>query len=114
MAFSVGLSLYLGFFVSIGVGFYWSCSNILSAAQLILLNIWINPKDYIDYEALEESKEELRKAKEFMSVKQEEDKSNPYRAKGKADYKRFLKTQDKKVVFYSEKNGFYKYYKNII
>lgn len=114
MAFSVGLSLYLGFFVSIGVGFYWSCSNILSVVQLILLNIWINPKNYIDYEALEESKEELRKAKEFMSAKQKEDKSNPYRAKGKADYKRFLKTQDKKIVFYSEKNGFYKYYKNII
>lgn len=114
MAFSVGLSLYLGCFVSIGVGFYWSCSNILSVVQLILLNIWINPKNYIDYEALEESKEALQKAKAFMSTKQEEDRSNPYRAKGKADYKRFLKTQDKKIVFYSEKNGFYKYYKNII
>lgn len=114
MAFSVALSLYLGFFVSIGVGFYWSCSNLLSVVQLVLLNIWINPKDYIDYEALEESKEELKKAKEFMTSKQKEDKSNPYRAKCKADYKRFLKTPDKKVVFYSEKNGFYKYYKNII
>ncbi|MBD5504994.1 MAG: preprotein translocase YidC [Lachnospiraceae bacterium] len=114
MAFSVGLSLYLGFFVSIGVGFYWSCSNILSIVQLILLNIWINPKNYIDYDALEESKEELRKAREYMSAKQKEDKVNPYRAKGKADYKRFLRTPDKKIVFYSEKNGFYKYYKNII
>ncbi len=114
MAFSVALSLYLGFFVSIGVGFYWSCSNLLSVVQLILLNIWINPKHYIDYEALEESKEELKKAREFMAVKQKEDRSNPYRAKGKADYKRFLKTPDKKIVFYSEKNGFYKYYKNII
>lgn len=114
MAFSVALSLYLGFFVSIGVGFYWSCSNILSVVQLILLNIWINPKHYIDYEALEASKEELKKARELMAVKQKEDRANPYRAKGKADYKRFLKTQDKKIVFYSEKNGFYKYYKNII
>lgn len=114
MAFSVGLSLYLGFFVSVGVGFYWSCSNIFSIIQLVLLNIWINPKDYIDYEALEASKEELRKAKEFMSSKQKEDKGNPYRAKGKADYKRFLKIPDKKIVFYSEKNGFYKYYRNII
>ena len=114
MAFSVGLSLYLGFFVSVGVGFYWSCSNILSVVQLVLLNIWINPKDYIDYESLEESKEELRKAKEFMASKQKEDKRNPYREKCKADYKRFLKTPGKKIVFYSEKNGFYKYYKNII
>lgn len=114
MAFSVALSLYLGFFVSVGVGFYWSCSNIFSIVQLVLLNIWINPKDYIDYEALEASKEELRKARAFMSSKQKEDKANPYRARGRADYKRFLKERDKKIVFYSEKNGFYKYYKNII
>lgn len=114
MAFSVGLSLYLGFFVSIGVGFYWSCSNIFSIVQLVLLNIWMNPKDYIDYKALEKSKEELQQAKEFMSSKQKEDKTNPYRAKGKEDYKKFLKIQGKKIVFYSEKNGFYKYYKNII
>ena len=114
MIFSVALSLYLGFFVSIGVGFYWSCSNILSIVQLVILNIWINPKDYIDYEALEKSKEELRQAKAFMTSKQKEDKKSPYRDKEKADYKKFLKAPDKKVVFYSEKNGFYKYYQNII
>lgn len=114
MIFSVALSLYLGFFVSIGVGFYWSCSNILSIVQLVLLNIWINPKDYIDYEALEKSKEELRQAKAFMTSKQKEDRKSPYRDKEKADYKKFLKTPDKKIVFYSEKNGFYKYYKDII
>ncbi len=114
MIFSVALSLYLGFFVSIGVGFYWSCSNILSVVQLVLLNIWINPKNYIDYEALEKSKEELKQAKAFMTTKQKEDKKSPYRDREKADYKKFIKTADKKIVFYSEKNGFYKYYKNII
>ncbi len=114
MIFSVALSLYLGFFVSIGVGFYWSCSNILSIVQLVLLNIWINPKDYIDYEALEKSKEELRQAKAFMTSKQKEDRKSPYRDKEKADYRKFVKTPDKKIVFFSEKNGFYKYYKNII
>ncbi len=114
MIFSVGLSLYLGFFVSTGVGFYWSCSNILSTVQLFLLNIWINPKDYIDYDALEKSKEELRDAKAFMAARQKEDRKSPYRDKERADYKRFLKESDKKIVFYSEKNGFYKYYKNII
>lgn len=114
MIFSVALSLYLGFFVSIGVGFYWSCSNILSIVQLVLLNVWINPKDYIDYEALEKSKEELKEAKAFMTSKQKEDRKSPYRDREKADYKRFIKMPDKKIVFYSEKNGFYKYYKNII
>lgn len=114
MIFSVGLSLYLGFFVSIGVGFYWICSNLLSTLQLALLNVWINPKDYIDYEALEKSKEELRQARAFMTDKKKASRHNPYRDREKADYRRFLSGQRKKLVFYSEKNGFYKYYRNII
>lgn len=114
LVFSVGLSLYLGFFVSIGVGIYWSYSNILSIIQLVLLNIWINPKKYIDYDALEASKEELRKTKEFMSVEKGKEKNNPFRKKEKEDYRRFLSTPNKRLVFYSEKNGFYKYYRNII
>lgn len=114
MIFSVGLSLYLGFFVSIGVGFYWICSNLLSTLQLALLNVWINPRDYIDYEALEKSKEELKEARAFMTDRKKKGRKNPYRRKEKADYKRFLSGQRKKLVFYSEKNGFYKYYKNII
>lgn len=114
MIFSVGLSLYLGFFVSVGVGVYWIYSNLLSVLQLVLLNIWINPKKFIDYEALEASKEELQKAKQFMTPKKKEARKSPYRKKEKEDYKRFLATSGKKLVFYSEKNGFYKYYKNII
>ena len=114
MVFSVVLSIYLGFFVSIGVGSYWCFSNVLSVVQLILLNIWINPKNYIDYEALEASKEELKRAKLFMASGQKKDRQNPYRKREKEDYKRFLKASGKKIVFYSEKNGFYKYYRNII
>lgn len=86
----------------------------LSVLQLLLLNVWINPKNYIDYEALEKSKEELQQAKAFLAPKKKEDRNNPYRKKEKADYKRFLDAPHKKIVFYSEKNGFYKYYKNII
>ncbi|MCD7835697.1 MAG: YidC/Oxa1 family membrane protein insertase, partial [Lachnospiraceae bacterium] len=87
MIFSVCLSLYLGFFVSIGVGFYWICSNLLSVLQLFLLNIWINPEHYIDYDALERSKDELHQAKQFMTEKKKEGRNNPYRAREKADYK---------------------------
>ncbi len=114
MIFSVALSLYLGFFVSIGVGFYWTCSNLFSVLQLFLLNIWINPKDYIDYEALEKSKAELKEARQYMASGKKDSKKNPYRKKEKEDYKRFLSGGKKKIVFYSEKNGFYKYYKGVI
>lgn len=114
MIFSVALSLYLGFFVSIGVGFYWTCSNLFSVLQLFLLNLWINPKDYIDYEALEKSKAELKEARQYLAAGKKENRKNPYRKKEKEDYKRFLSAGKKKIVFYSEKNGFYKYYKGVI
>ncbi len=114
MIFSVLLSLYLGFFVSVGVGAYWIYSNLLSVLQLFLLNIWINPKNYINYEDLEKSKEELQRVKAQAEQSKKEDKKNPYRNKEKEDYKRFLNGPRKRIVFYSEKNGFYKYYQNII
>lgn len=112
MIFSVLLSLYLGFFVSVGVGYYWICSNLLSVLQLVVLNLLYNPKKYVDYEELQKSKEKLSQTKQMM----EGNKSlkDPYRKKEKEDYKRFLKGGKKRIVFYSEKNGFYKYYKNII
>ena len=113
MVISVGLSLYLGFFVAAGVGLYWIASNLLSVVQLFILNAWINPKHYIDYDALEKSKTELEKvAKYSKSAKKEQPKE--YIQKEKQDYKRFLKYPNKQIVFYSEKNGFYKYFQNVI
>lgn len=107
---SVGLSLYLGFFVPAGVGLYWICGNLLSVVQLVLLNMWINPKDYIDYEELEKSKQELNKMVQFTK----ENNNKEYADLEKQDYKRFMKYGEKQIVFYSEKNGFYKYFQNII
>ena len=110
---SVGLSLYLGFFVPAGVGLYWTVGNLLSIVQLFLLNMWINPKKYIDYEALEESKKELDKVNKYSS-KVKAGQSKEYAALEKQDYKRFMKYGEKQIVFYSEKNGFYKYFQNVI
>lgn len=113
LTISVGLSLYLGLFVPAGVGLYWIASNLMSIALMYILNAWFNPKKYIDYDALEQSREELKKATELMdAVKQE--KSAEEKAKEKADYKRFLKYGPMQLVFYSEKNGFYKYFKGVI
>lgn len=113
MIISVGLSLYLGLFVPAGIGLYWIAGNLLSIAQMYILNACINPKKHIDYEALEASKAELKK------VQDEAASSNKARTKEdidreKADYKRFLKYGPKQIVFYSERNGFYKYYRGII
>ena len=38
---------------------YWIASNLFAILQQYLLNWAINPKDYVDYEELEASKQEL-------------------------------------------------------
>ena len=113
LVFSVALSLYLGLFVSKGVAFYWICSNLLAVAMLYLLNARINPKKYIDYEALARSREELEKV-EKMSAVTKHKRPKELVQREKADYKRFLAFPDKQIVFYSEKNGFYKYFRDVI
>lgn len=108
---SVALSLYLGFFVPAGVGFYWIISNLMSIALMYILNYFINPKKYIDYEALAKSKKELEQLNRLAGQSR---KDKALTALEKRDYKRFLKYENKQLVFYSEKNGFYKYFKNVI
>ena len=116
MVLSVGLSLYLGWFVPAGVALYWIASNLFAILQLYLLNWAINPKDYVDYEDLENSKNELMALQEIggSSTKKKIFTKNPYARRERADYKRFFSVVNKHLVFYSENNGFYKYYQGII
>lgn len=113
MALSVGLSLYLGWFVSVGVALYWVASNLLAIVQLYLLNWAINPKKFVDYEQLEESKKELE---ELASIGKRKRKlfGDELSKREKADYKRFFSIVNKHLVFYSEESGFYKYYQGVI
>lgn len=110
---SVGLSLYLGFFVPAGIALYWVASNLFAIAQLYGLNAVIPPKKYVDYEALEESRKELA-ALENLGGKKSVFKKDENAKREKADYKRFFSIVNKHVVFYSERSGFYKYYEAII
>jgi len=110
---SVLLSLYLGLFVPAGVGFYWILGNLFSVAQMYLLNALIDPKRSIDYEALKESREELAQVRAVMEGKREK-LSREEERREKADYRRFLAAGPKQIVFYSEKNGFYKYFRDVI
>ena len=113
MVISVGLSLYLGWYVSVGVAVYWVASNLLSTVQLYILNFFINPKKYVDYEELEKSRAQLN---ELKSVGKKKRKlfGDEEAKKERTDYKRFFSVVNKKLVFYSEGSGFYKYYKGII
>lgn len=108
---SVGLSLYLGTFVTAGVALYWTASNLFAVVQQWLLNILINPKKHVDYKELNASRKEL---KELQEINKNNKRTVEQIRKEKADYKRFFSIVNKHLVFYSESNGFYKYYKGMI
>lgn len=108
-AISVGISLFLGAFVSLGTGVYWIASNLFSILNQLLCNAIIPPAKYIDYAVLEESRKELGTMSSLGSKVSKDDKKRE-----KADYKRFFSVANKHLVFYSEKSGFYKYFKNTI
>lgn len=113
MAFSVGLSLYLGWYVPIGTALYWICSNLMAIAQLYILNGVIRPKRFVDYEKLEQSRRELSEIQN-VGGKKKERLFSENRKRERRDYKRFFHVVNKHLVFYSESNGFYKYYKGIL
>lgn len=114
MIFSVCLSLYLGCFVPAGIALYWMAGNILSVIQLLLLNAAISPKNYVDYEALEESRKALAELRLDEAAEAKKNKEKENRRRESADYKRFFSIANKHLVIYSEKSGFYKYFKGII
>lgn len=112
-AISIVLSLVLGIYVAAGMAFYWICSNLMSIVVQVLCNIIINPKKYVDYEDLEASKKELE-ALNNLSKKGPWWKPDPLAKRSKQDYKRFFSTVNKHFVVYSERSGFYRYFKSEI
>ena len=111
MAVSAGISLFLGFAVPAGVGFYWIWSNLFTIAQQLLLNRMKDPEKAIDREELEASRKELAA---YTETGKETARGREEIRREKADYKRFFSVGNKHLVFYSEGSGFYKYYERII
>lgn len=114
MAVSVGISLYLGFFVPAGIALYWIASNLFSIVQMYILNAVINPKKYVDYDALEKSRAALAEIEKLDETNKKDPDYRKNRAREKADYKRFFGIVNKKLVIYAEKSGFYKYFEGLI
>lgn len=111
---SVGISLYLGIGVPAGIAWYWVASNIFSIIQMYILNAVINPKKYVDYDALERSRKALADIEALEHGKGKDPNYRENRAREKKDYKRFFSVVNKHLVIYSEKSGFYKYFEAVI
>lgn len=107
---SIGISLFLGCYVAMGVGLYWAASNLFSILVQVACNFTIRPKSKVNYLELYRSKIEL--AKLIESLKKEVGKEDKQREK--CDYKRFFSVANKHLVFYSEGSGFYKYFEGLI
>lgn len=107
---SIAISLFLGCFVSFGVGLYWVFSNIFSILVQLCCNWTMRPEKYINYRALYRSRIALdRLEKSSKKTVSKED-----RKREKADYKRFFNITNKHLCFYSESSGFYKYYQPLV
>lgn len=111
---SIALSFVLGVFVAAGMAFYWICSNLTAVLVQVLCNIIINPKKYIDYADLSETRSELEHLNSLSDRGLKWYQRDPLAKREKRDYKRFFKTVDKHLVFYSERSGFYKYFEGAI
>ena len=105
-------SAYFTFMVPAGVGLYWIFGNLFSILVMYVNNWVYKPEKYIDYSALEKSKQLLLEAKK---IEQTLKPTKEQKQKAKEDYKRFFADDNvKQLVFYSEKSGFYKYFKGVI
>lgn len=111
---SVGISLYLGIGVPAGIAWYWVASNVFSIIQMYILNAVINPKKYVDYDALERSRKALADIEALEDGKKKDPEYKEHRAREKKDYKKFFSVVNKHLVIYSEKSGFYKYFEALI
>lgn len=107
-AFLVAFSTYFAFIVPMGIGLYWIAGNYLSIPVLFLSNLIYNPNKYIDYE--NRSQKPKLTAAQRKALREEKRKN---RQRENEDSKRFF-AGPKKLVFYSESSGFYKYFAAII
>lgn len=103
--FMVAFSTYFAFIVPCGVGLYWIAGNLFAIPLMVVTNLVLPPKKYVDYDKLLRTREE-KKRREAESAK--------YRKREATDYKRFFAVRDMRLMFYSESNGFYKYFAGMI
>ena len=108
--FLVAFSAYFACVLPGGLGLYWTAGNLISIPVLGVCNLIYNPKKYIDYEAMAERHKETPEEKAAANALKKQ-----LSARSKEDMRRFFaKDNHHELVFYSEANGFYKYFKGYI
>lgn len=105
----VAFSAFFAAILPCGVGLYWIAGNLLSIPVLTLCNLIYDPGEYVKDSALLESPKLTREERrEERALRREK------RRRQRADVKRFSSAKGKRLVFYSESSGFYKYFEGFI
>lgn len=105
MLISITISVYFAFLVPAGVGLYWIFGNLFSMLSTAAVNAVMPPKKYVDFAYLKQLEQEQKQA---------EERRRASRKRERADYKRFFAVKNMQLMFYSEANGYYKYFKGMI
>jgi len=103
--FLIAFSTYFTFLVPAGVGIYWICGNLFAIPLMYLTNCILPPGKYVDLDYVRITKKTAEKKEKYQKQFEKMERKS---------YKAFLHTDNKKLVFYSEERGFYKYYAPII
>lgn len=103
--FMIAFSTFFTFVVPAGVGLYWIFGNLFAIPMMVLTNLVIPPKKYVDYDMLNKMKEQRHR---------KEEEQRRFSKREKADYKRFFSVKGMRLMIYSESNGFYKYFADMI
>ena len=102
--FMIAFSTFFTFVVPAGVGLYWIFGNLFAIPMMVLTNLVIPPKKYVDYDMLNKMKEQRHR---------KEEEQRRFSKREKADYKRFFSVKGMRLMIYSESNGFYKYFSDM-
>ena len=107
--FMIAFSTYFAFIVPAGVGLYWIFGNLFAILQLFLLNQLYNPAAYIDYASRPKplTKEQRAAQKAEAAYAREKEKESLQRFFSMDNW-------EKQLIIYSEKNGFYKYFSDVM
>jgi len=104
----MAFSGYFAFVCKAGVGLYWIAGNLSGCLVAAACALIYNPKKYIDYEN-RSIRPKLTKEEKLAR----KDRKRAEKNREKEDVRRFFSCE-KQLVFYSEANGFYKYYQCFI
>ncbi|MDR1188359.1 MAG: membrane protein insertase YidC [Bifidobacteriaceae bacterium] len=108
-AFMVAFSGYFALVLPCGLGLYWTAGNLLSIAVVWAANLAYRPEKHIDYSALPKRQVlSLRARAESRARRRAE------HAREKRDAKRFFAAEDRRLMFYSEGSGYWKYFRRLI